>query len=135
MIKVKLEKNKRSEPVFKISLKDEDLDKYRVLKRIIFESRKLKGEYNYNVPMRFFEIFFRTIPKNQIDLYKDSIDFYLEYSDSYDDKYYYRTEANASYMRNWREEGCPIIYKINIDKIDKSINKEIAFKRLSNLIK
>lgn len=135
MIKVKIEKNKRCEPVFKISLMEEDIDKYRILKRIIFESRKLKGEYNYKISMRFLEIFLRTIPKDEIDLHKDSIDFYLEYSDLYDDKYYYRTEANASYMKNWREEGCPVIYKININKTEKSLDKEIAFKKISNIIK
>lgn len=135
MIKIKLEKNKRCEPVFKVALADEYIDKYRILKRIIFESRKLKGEYNYNIPMRFFEIFLRTIPKDEIEIHNDSIDFYLEYSDSYDDKYYYRTEANASYMKNWRLEGCPVIYKVNIHKNEKKLSKEIAFKKLNNLIR
>lgn len=130
MIKIKLEKNKREELIFKLSLKDEDIKTNNILKRVIFESKKVKGEYNYKVPMRFFEIILKTIKEKEVD--KDSIMSFLEFSDAYDDKYYYKTEANASYMKKWREEGCPNIYKVEIDKDTLKINKKLAFKRIKN---
>ena len=133
MICIKLEKNKRNEPVLKMNASKEDITKFRALKRIIMESRKIKGMYEYSVPMRFFEIMFNVIPKDIMKIDKRSIDYYLEYSDSYEDHYYYITEVNAKYRKKWREEGCPNIYKINIDKEEKKLKKEIAFKRVSKL--
>ena len=41
MISIKLEKNKKNEPVFKLNVKEEDIQKYRALKRVLFESKKI----------------------------------------------------------------------------------------------
>lgn len=134
MICIKLEKNKKNEPVFKMNAKQEDISKYRALKRVLMESKKVKGMYEYKVPMRFFEIMFNIIPLSDIKIDKRSIDYYLEFSDDYEDNYYYITEVDAKYMKKWREEGCPEIFKINIDKENKTLNKEIAFKRVSKIM-
>ncbi|MBE6048365.1 MAG: hypothetical protein E7213_08215 [Clostridium sp.] len=133
MISIKLEKNKKNEPVFKLNAKEEDIEKNRVLKRVLFESKKIKGMYGYNVPMRFFQIVLKIIPKDDIKIDKRSIDFYFEFADDYEEKYYYVTEVNATYMKKWREEGCPEIFKINIDKDEKDLKKEVAFKRVLKL--
>ncbi len=89
MIKIKLEKNKRDNFLVKLKLEDEDINKYRVLKRVSLESKRLKGEYNYIVPERFLSIILKSIPRELIDLDEKSIFNYLEFSDDYDEKYYY----------------------------------------------
>lgn len=133
MICIKLEKSKKNEPVLKMNAKEEDITKFRALKRVLMESKKIKGMYEYSVPMRFFEIILNVIPKENIKIDKRSIDYYLEYSDLYEDNYYYTTEVNAKYMKKWREEECPEIYKININKEEVKLTKEIAFRKVSKL--
>ena len=54
MIAIKLEKNKRNEPILKLRVTEEDLKDKSFLKRALMEGRSLKGEYNYKVPIRFF---------------------------------------------------------------------------------
>ena len=83
--------------------------------------------------MRFFQIVLKIIPKDDLKIDKRSIDFYFEFSDDYEEKYYYITEVNAVYMKKWREEGCPEIFKINIDKDKKNLTKEVTFKRVLKL--
>ena len=130
MIKVLIEKTKKNEPIFKIRVNDKEIEKYRMLRAPLFQSVKIKGEYNYKVPIRFFEPIINNIPSEDIEIDKKSINSYLEFSDEYDEKYYYTTEPNAAYMSKWRLEGCPTIFKVSID-IEKSIiSKEIAFKKV-----
>lgn len=133
MISIKLEKNKKNEPIFKLNAKEEDIEKYRALKRVLFESKKIRGMYGYRVPMKYFQIILKVIPKDDLKIDKRSIDYYLEFSDEYEENYYYITEVNAGYMKRWREEGCPEIFKININKDEKRLDKETAFKRVSRL--
>ena len=135
MIKVKLEADKRNKPLFKIQIKEKDFEKYKFMKRALMESKSIKGRYNYLVPLRFFEPIINNIPSDEIDIDKKSILFYLEFSDDYDEKYYYKTKADASYMKKWREEGCPNIFKVNIDLEDKKISKEIAFQKLNRIMR
>ena len=37
-------------------------------------------------------------------------------------------------MKKWREEGCPNIYKIEIDKEKCILKKEIAFKKKKRIL-
>lgn len=67
--------------------------------------------------------------ENQLIIDKNSILSYLEFSDYYDENYYTEVIADAKYMKKWREEGCPDIYKITIDPETLKVNKEIAFKK------
>lgn len=131
MIKVKLEKNKLNEPIFKLGIKDEYITKYSFIKRALIEGKNLKGTYNYKIPLRYFEPILNNIDNEEILIDKKSILFFLEFSDDYDEKYYYKTEADARFMKKWREEGCPNIYKISLDPITRKISKNIAFKRIS----
>jgi hypothetical protein len=136
MIKVKLEKNKAGKIVFKLKISDED--KTNVLfKRAIMESKNIKGgsKYEYEVPLRFFIPICNNVPKEKLILDKKSIVSYLEFSDSYDENYYTDVRATAKYMRKWREEGCPDIYKITIDQNSYYIKKEVAFKKNKIMIK
>ena len=130
MIKIKLEKNKSGKIVFK--LKIDDKDKGNVLfKRAIMEAKVLKekSRYNYEVPLRFFIPICNNVVKENLKLDKKSILSYLEFSDYYDQNYYTDVEATAKYMRKWREEGCPDIYRITIDEESYEIKKEVAFRR------
>lgn len=134
MIRIKLEKNKKDEPIFKLYIKDEELDNYRFLKRALLESKKIKGRYNYQVPLRFFEPIFRNISSEEIKIDRYSLDYYLEFSDQYDEKYYYKIDANALFMKKWRLEGCPNIYKVILNKEDGTLTKEIAFERINSML-
>lgn len=130
MIKIKLETNKRGEIKFKLGISDKDLHKNKILKRPLMDSKKTKGIYNYEVPLRYFVPIFNNLPKEIIKIDKNSILSYLEFSDDFDEKYYYTIVANAKYMKLWREENCPDIYKISLDIDSLSLQKEVIFKKV-----
>lgn len=136
MIKAKLEKNKNGKIIFKLKLDDTDKDNI-LFKRVLMESKVLKGKsrYQYEVPLRFFVPICNNIGEGNMILDKKSILSYLEFSDYYDQNYYTDVEATAKYMKKWREEGCPDIYRITIDKDGYTIKKEVAFKRNKIVIK
>ena len=50
-----------------------------------------------------------------------------------DENYYYILEANAKFMRKWREEGCPNIFKVEIDRETLDLKKEIVFKKIDRV--
>lgn len=130
MIKIKLEKNKSGKIIFKLKIDDKDKDNV-LFKRALMESKSLKekARYSYEVPLRFFIPICNNVEKDNLKLDKKSILSYLEFSDYYDQNYYTDTEATAKYMKKWREEGCPDIYKISIDEESYEITKEVVFKR------
>ena len=130
MIKIKLEKNKSEKIIFKLKI-DDNYKGNVLFKRVLMEAKMLKGKskYNYEVPLRFFIPIFNNIDKENLKLDKKSILSYLEFSDCYDENYYTEIEATAKYMKKWREEGCPDIYKITIDQDSYNVKKEVAFRR------
>ena len=133
MIKVKIEKNRLNEPIFKLGFKKLNDKEERFLKRALLEGKAIRGRYNYEVPIRFFEPIFKNLKLEEINLDKKSIVKYFEFSDEYDERYYYKTEVNAKYMKKWREEGCPNIFKIEINKDTLEIKKEIIFKKIERV--
>jgi len=130
MIKVKLEKNKSGKIIFKLKIKDTDKGNI-LFKRVLMESKIIKGKsmYDYEVPLRFFIPICNNIDKENLKLDKKSILSYLEFSDYYDENYYTDVDATAKYMKKWREEGCPDIYRITIDQDNYEIKKEVVFKK------
>ena len=132
MINIKIEKTKKNEPIFKLKYGKRDYEKYPFLKRIIMESKRCKGEYSYRVPLKFLYPIFNNIKKEDLKINKNSITFFLEFSDEFDERYYYITEAHANYMKKWREVNCPYIYKITLNIEKNTMDKEVAFKRLLN---
>lgn len=130
MIKIKLEKNKSGKIIFKLKIDDKDKDNV-LFKRALLESKSLKekARYDYEVPLRFFIPICNNVEKENLKLDKKSILSYLEFSDYYDQNYYTDTEATAKYMKKWREEGCPDIYRITINEETYEIKKEVAFKK------
>jgi len=130
MIKVKLEKNKSGKIIFKLKI-DDNYKGNILFKRVLMEAKMLKGKskYNYEVPLRFFIPICNNIDKENLKLDKKSILSYLEFSDCYDENYYTEIEATAKYMKKWREEGCPDIYKITINQDSYNVKKEVAFRR------
>lgn len=130
MIKVKLEKNKKQKIIFKVKV-DEKASRNIFFKRAIMEGKQLKkgARYNYEIPLRFFIPICSNIDKNELVIDKNSILSYLEFSDYYDENYYTEVNATPSYMKKWREEGCPDIYKITINAETLEVKKEIAFKK------
>lgn len=128
MIRAKLEKNKSGKIIFKLKIDDRDKD-HILLKRALMESKLIKGRYQYEVPLRFFVPICKNISKENLKLDKRSILSYLEFSDYYDQNYYTDIEATAKYMKKWREEGCPDIYRITIDNENYEVKKEVVFKK------
>lgn len=136
MVKVKLEKNKSGKIIFKLKI-DNSYKENILFKRALMESKIIKGKsrYEYEVPLRFFIPICKNVDKENLVLDKKSILSYLEFSDYYDQNYYTDIEATAKYMKKWREEGCPDIYKITIDKDNYEIKKDVAFKKHKITIK
>jgi hypothetical protein len=130
MIKVKLEKNKSGKIIFKLKINDKDKGNV-LFRRVLMESKTIKGKstYDYEVPLRFFIPICNNIDKENFKLDKKGILSYLEFSDCYDENYYTDVDATAKYMKKWREEGCPDIYRITIDQDNYDIKKEVVFKK------
>lgn len=129
MINIKLDEDKRGKIIFRANI-DECHKDNRVLKRALFESRVVKNEFKYNIPMKYFWPILNNIDKKLISLNKDSKLEFLEFSDEYEEFYYYTYKATAVYMKRWREEGCPPIFKVTINPKDLSLKKRIVFERL-----
>lgn len=134
MIKVKIEKNRLNEPIFKLGFKKLNDKEERFLKRALIEGKEISGTYKYEIPLKYFVPIMNNIDKENIKLDRYSKLSFLEFSDDFDEKYFYILEANAKYMKKWREEGCPNIYKIEIDKEKCILKKEIAFKKIERIL-
>jgi len=134
MIKIKLQKDKNKDIIFKMKITEEELILNKNIKRAIMDSKKIKGLYNYEIPLRYFIPITQTIKKNFI-IDKNSVLEYLEFFDEYDDFHYYSIKANAGFMKKWRKENCPNIFKISIDKDTLDIKKELVFKKNKILFK
>lgn len=130
MIKIKIDKNKRGEPIFKLGYKVLEDRELRFLKRAILEGKEISGMFKYEIPLRFFIPIFNNIEKENIKIDRYSKVEYLEFSDFYDEKYFYAFEVTPKYMKKWREEGCPNIFKVQIDKNSMEVKKEIIFKKI-----
>lgn len=123
MLKMKLECNARGNAKLKMNFGGEEnlmLKRYRMM-----ASKNMsqdKEEFPCVLPLRFFTPLVKNIQKERFEFHKDSIDSFLEFSDEYDDKYFHALKATASYMRKWREEGCPALYRVDIDKVSKEVS-------------
>lgn len=133
MIKVKIDKNKRGEPIFKLGYKTLDEKETKFLRRAIMEGKEISGMFKHEIPLRFFIPIFNNLDKENIIIDRHSKLEYLEFSDFYDEKYFYSFEVTPKYMKKWREEGCPNIFKVQIDKDSMLIKKEIIFKKISRI--
>lgn len=131
MIGIKIEKNRTGNLILRAHIKDE-FKENPIVRRCLLDSKKLKGKsmYPYVIPLKYLTIIVNNLDKNLLKIHKNSINSFLEFSDEYDECYYYEVEANAKYMKKWREVGCPKIYRINIDIENKCLEKEIAFQRM-----
>ena len=129
MIRIKLEKKNNNNIIFKLKISDEYKNEI-IFKRALMEARAIKNtRYNYEVPLRFFLPIINNVNKEEIVFDRDSIDSYFEFSDYYDEKYYVSLAATPQFMKKWREEDCPEIYKILINKEEKNVIKQVVFKK------
>ena len=99
------------------------------LKRALMESKEVSGKYNIQMPMRFL------IPiinnnKESVKIDRYSQECYYEFSDIYDEKYYYSLEITPKYMKKWRVEDCPNIFKTTINKVSNNVDKQVIFKKI-----
>ena len=133
MIKIKIDKNRSNEPIFKLGFKELDEKENRFLKRALMDGKEIKGMYKYEIPLKYLLPIIKNLNKNNIKLDRYSKLSYLEFSDDFDENYYYILEANAKFMRKWREEGCPNIFKVEIDRETLDVKKEIIFKKIDRI--
>ena len=133
MIKIKIDKNRSNEPIFKLGFKELDEKENRFLKRALMDGKEIKGMYKYEIPLKYLLPIIKNLNKNNIKLDRYSKLAYLEFSDDFDENYYYILEANAKFMRKWREEGCPNIFKVEIDRETLDVKKEIIFKKIDRV--
>lgn len=129
MIKIKVEEGKNNLPLFKLSLKEEDFGKYKFLKRPLMEGKKIKGDYNYLIPIRYLLPIVNNIENKDKIIDSNTVDF-LEFWDDFEEKEFVSTIATAKFMKLWRKENCPNIFKIHINRETLLVEKEIVFKKL-----
>ncbi|HHD2751863.1 TPA: hypothetical protein ACOTG0_000619 [Clostridium perfringens] len=129
MINIKLDEDKRGKVIFRANI-DECHKEDRILKRALFESRVVNNEFKYNIPMKYFWPILNNMDKKILRLSEDSKKEVLEFADEYEEVYYYSFKATPAYMKKWREEGCPQIFKMTINPEDLSIEKKVIFERL-----
>ena len=134
MINLKIDKNNKKEPILKLNYKDLNENKLKFIKRILMESKTIKGSYKYEIPLKYLTVLMNNFQKDEIMIDSSSENFFIEFSDLYDEKYYYTYKITPKYMKKWREEGCSEIYKIEINFEELQFNKKIIFEKISNKI-
>lgn len=130
MIRVKIDKNRRNEPIFKMNFKDLTEKEQKILKRVFMESKEITGNFKYETPLKYFCFITNIIEKERLIIDKHSKLTYYEFSDRYDEKYYYSFDINPKYMKKWREEECPQIFKVEVNRETLDVTKEIIFKKI-----
>lgn len=130
MLKFKIESDNFAALKFRASISD-DLKDNLIIKRVLFESKIIKSnkQYPYLIPIKYFLPIIKNLSSDFIEMGEESLTSFLEFSDEYEEQFYYAAKASARYMKFWREEGCPKIYKIIISN-DFHIQKEIAFEKI-----
>ncbi|MGG7213904.1 hypothetical protein ACQPUY_09845 [Clostridium nigeriense] len=131
MIRIKIQKGKNNNPIFKINIKDEDLNKCIFLRRALLEGKVIKGNFNYEIPLRYLVPIVNNIDKDYLSIDRHSQLEFLEFYDEFEEKYYASFTATPKFMRIWRQERCPNIFKIRINPETLSLSKEIAFKKVN----
>ncbi|GAA0754296.1 MULTISPECIES: hypothetical protein [Clostridium] len=130
MIKIKIQKVKEEQLIFKISLKENDIERYPLLKRPIIEGKQIKGRFNYEVPLRYFVPIINNINKEDFIIDKNSKLEFLEFFDNFEERHYASLSATPKFMKTWRNEDCPNIFKIKINPENKNLSKQLAFKKI-----
>ncbi|MGL5575369.1 MAG: hypothetical protein ACRDCW_07510 [Sarcina sp.] len=127
----KIESTANGELKFRAAISEEMKDNI-IIKRALFESKIIKSnkKFPYLIPIKYFFPITRNLKSSDLKFDSESIDTFLEFADEYEEKFFYAAKATARYMKKWKEEGCPKIYKIKIDKKSNKIKKEFAFERL-----
>ncbi|VYT72522.1 hypothetical protein [Clostridium tertium] len=130
MIKVKIEKDKNNNPIFKLNIKETDEKKYPFLKRALMDGKKISGRFNYEVPLRYLVPILNNVGRGNLSVDGKSKIEFLEFYDFFEEKYYASFEATSKFMKIWRKEKCPNIFKIKIDIDSSTVSKEVAFKKI-----
>lgn len=127
-MKLKVNKNKRGLLFLELYIKEEEKDPF--IKRLILEGKRLDNN-KYSLPLKYLYPLFKNSKDSDIKLETSSIREFLEFSDDYEENYYYKEKADANYMKLWRENSCPYIYKYTIDISNNQIYKQICFQKLT----
>ncbi|MFD3158089.1 hypothetical protein ACFIJ5_14635 [Haloimpatiens sp. FM7330] len=130
MITLKIEENKRKHVILKMKIAEKDKSNL-FIKRVLYESEEIKSgkTYEYKVPMRYFLPLYKNLSKTSVKIHKNSITSFYEFSDEYDEDFYYSQKATAKFMKTWRAVGCPNVYKISLNISEKSFDKRVVFKK------
>ncbi|MGL4991209.1 MAG: hypothetical protein ACRC57_08660 [Sarcina sp.] len=130
MLEFKIECNNLGIIRFRANITD-DLKDNVMIKRVLFDSKYIVSnkKYPYLIPIKYFFPLIKNLSKDLIKIDKESIRCFFEFSDEYEEQFFYAIKANAKYMKKWREEGCPKIFKVTLTS-DFEIKKDIAFEKV-----
>ncbi|MGG5462594.1 hypothetical protein [Clostridium sp. B9] len=131
MINIKLDQDKRGNVIFRANIDESHRDN-RIIKRALFESRVTKGntDFKYTIPMKYFWPILNNVDKEILEVSEESRTDFLEFSDEYEECYYYSYKATPAYMKRWRDEGCPPISRVELNMETLELNKKVVFERL-----
>lgn len=135
MINIKIQISEKQKPIFKMNIGDSYIKKSCFFKRLVIECKHIKGSYNYEVPLRYLVPVINNISKDILKIDKYSELEFLEFFDEYEDKYYASLMATSKFMKLWRKEKCPDIFKVKIDLSTLTISKEIVFRKINIKLK
>lgn len=130
MLEFKIECNNLGIINFRANITD-DLKDNVMIKRVLFDSKYIASnkKYPYLIPIKYFFPLIKNLSKDLIKIDKESVRYFFEFSDEYEEKFFYAIKANAKYMKKWREQGCPKIFKVTLTN-DFEIKKDIAFEKV-----
>lgn len=118
-----------------MNIKDLYIEETCFLKRLIIQCKRIEGEYNYEVPLRYFVPIINNIDKDILKFDEYSELEFLEFFDEYDDRHYASLVATPKFMKIWRREKCPNIFKVKVDLSTFTITKEVAFRKINIRLK
>ena len=68
MIKIKIEEKRNLNFIFKVAITNDDISNDRILKRLLMEGKKIRGEYTYEIPLRFLLPILNNYNKDNIEI-------------------------------------------------------------------
>ncbi|MDU3723630.1 MAG: hypothetical protein E7G24_10560 [Clostridium celatum] len=72
MIRIKIDKNRLGEPIFKIGFKELTDKEYKFLKRALMEAKEISGNFKYEIPLRYFIPILNNLDKENLKLDRHS---------------------------------------------------------------
>lgn len=126
-MELKICQNKKGILSLEMIITQEEVDQF--TSRLLLEGKSKKANL-YIIPLKYLYPLSKKMGNKELKFNKDSVTEFLEFSDCYEEKYFYKEKADANYMKLWRENSCPEIYKYTIDIENEKVIKQICFEKI-----